>query len=87
MEESKKKEEQEQIQPIIRKRGILETIGIEIKDTQHFTNAIALGFAIIYWYIVLKEYQIPEKFETIVIMIISFYFGSRRKSDNNENGT
>lgn len=52
----------------------------ELSNKDHFTNFLAIGFAMTYLGLILTSYQVPERFETIVIMIISFYFGTKMKN-------
>lgn len=51
----------------------------ELSNKEHFTNFLAVGFAGVYFGLVLSGSSIPERFETIVIMILSFYFGTKMK--------
>ena len=60
-------------------RWLVNTIIFELSNKNHFTNCLATGFAIVYFILVLHGRDIPERFETIVIMILSFYFGTKMK--------
>ena len=51
----------------------------ELSNKEHFTNVLAMGFAGVYFWLILSGSTIPERFETIVIMILSFYFGTKMK--------
>ena len=60
-------------------RWLLDKIFQELSSKEHFTNFMAMGFALVYFWLVLSGTEIPERFETIVIMILSFYFGTKMK--------
>ena len=60
-------------------RWVVRKLFEELANKEHFTNLLAVGFSGVYFVLVLYEMKIPERFETIVIMILSFYFGTRMK--------
>ena len=60
-------------------RWLLDKFLQELSNKEHFTNFLAIGFAAVYFWLILCRYQVPERFETIVIMILSFYFGTKMK--------
>lgn len=56
-------------------RWFVDRIADEMANKSHFMNVLTMGFALVYFYLVIAGQTIPERFETIVVMIISFYFG------------
>ena len=60
-------------------KWFVQTFLSELSNKEHFKNFLAIGFAGVYFWLILCGDQVPERFETIVIMILSFYFGTRSK--------
>jgi len=64
------------------KEKFLETLGLRLTNLMAVKSILTIAFAAVFIYLTLIDKETSELFDTIFVMIISFYFGTQQNKKN-----